>query len=82
MSKHNQRQLKDTIQSMQALKVLLQRVKDIVVSVRDGRVDFGITGWDVVSEVQATFPNAHVARDFDAFQVKRGKTVKFDLNNR
>jgi ATP phosphoribosyltransferase len=30
--------------------VLFQRPGDIVVSVRDGSVDFGITGWDVVAE--------------------------------
>jgi ATP phosphoribosyltransferase len=30
--------------------VLFQRAGDIAVSVRDGRVDFGITGWDVICE--------------------------------
>ena len=35
---------------MPGLAVLFQRAGDIVVSVRDGSVDFGITGWDMVSE--------------------------------
>lgn len=37
---------------------------------------------DVIAEVQSVFPNARVARDFDAFQVRRGKMVKFDVQNR
>jgi ATP phosphoribosyltransferase len=48
--KPNPRQFKATIPSLPALTVLFQRAGDIVVSVRDGSVDFGITGWDVVSE--------------------------------
>jgi ribonuclease Z len=35
---------------------------------------------DVVAEARAIFPNTIVARDFDAFQIKRGECLKFDLN--
>jgi ATP phosphoribosyltransferase len=48
--KPNPRQFRATIPSLPALTVLFQRAGDIVVSVRDGSVDFGITGWDVVRE--------------------------------
>ena len=33
---------------------------------------------DVLAEAQAIFPNTSVARDFDAFQVRRGECVKLD----
>ena len=48
--KPNPRQFEATIPSMPGLTVLFQRAGDIAVSVRDGSVDFGITGWDSVSE--------------------------------
>jgi ATP phosphoribosyltransferase len=48
--KPNPRQYRATIPSLPGVTVLLQRPGDIVVSVRDGSVDFGITGWDVVAE--------------------------------
>jgi ATP phosphoribosyltransferase len=48
--KPNPRQYKATIPAMPGLVVLFQRPGDIVVSVRDGSVDFGITGWDVFAE--------------------------------
>lgn len=48
--KPNPRQYQASIPSMPALTVIFQRPNDIVVSVRDGSVDFGITGWDVFSE--------------------------------
>ncbi len=48
--KPNPRQLMATIPNLPQLAVLFQRAGDIVVSVRDGSVDFGITGWDVVAE--------------------------------
>jgi len=35
---------------------------------------------DVVAEARAIFPNTIVARDFDAFQIKRGECLKFELN--
>ncbi len=33
---------------------------------------------DVLAEAQAIFPNSSVARDFDAFQVRRGECVKVE----
>jgi len=48
--KPNPRQFEATIPAMPGLSVLFQRVGDIVVGVRDGSIDFGISGWDVFSE--------------------------------
>jgi len=48
--KPNPRQFEATIPSMPGLTILFQRAGDIAVSVRDGSVDFGITGWDTVAE--------------------------------
>ena len=48
----NPRQYKAVIPSLPGLTVIFQRPGDIVVSVRDGGVDFGITGWDQVAERQ------------------------------
>jgi ATP phosphoribosyltransferase len=48
--KPNPRQYKAIIPSLPGLTVLFQRPGDIVVSVRDGSVDFGVTGWDIFSE--------------------------------
>ncbi|GAB4579881.1 MAG: ATP phosphoribosyltransferase [Anaerolineales bacterium] len=48
--KPNPRQLIATIPALPHVSVLFQRASDIVVSVRDGSVDFGITGGDVVAE--------------------------------
>ncbi|MDX1614234.1 MAG: ATP phosphoribosyltransferase [Candidatus Promineifilaceae bacterium] len=50
--KPNPRQYMATIPRLPALTVLFQRASDIAISVRDGSVDFGITGLDVVSEQQ------------------------------
>ena len=33
---------------------------------------------DVLAEAQAVFPDTSVARDFDAYQVKRGQTIKVE----
>lgn len=33
---------------------------------------------DVIDEAKAIFPNTHVARDFDHFQIKRGECVKVE----
>ncbi len=49
----NPRQYAATIPSLPALTVLFQRPGDIVVSVRQGSVDFGITGQDVLAERSA-----------------------------
>lgn len=46
----NPRQYQACIPNLPGVTVLFQRPGDVVVSVRDGSVDFGITGWDVVSE--------------------------------
>lgn len=52
--KPNPRQYEAIIPALPELNVLLQRPTDIVTSVRDGSVDFGITGYDVVAENQGT----------------------------
>lgn len=48
--KPNPRQYWATIPSLPELTVLFQRAGDIPVSLQEGTVDFGITGWDVVAE--------------------------------
>lgn len=48
--KPNPRQYEATIPALPNLKVILQRPSDIVTSVKDGSIDFGITGYDVVAE--------------------------------
>ncbi len=48
--KPNPRQYAATIPALPGVTVLFQRPTDIVVSVRDGSVDFGITGLDVTAE--------------------------------
>ena len=48
--KPNPRQYAATIPALPNVTVLFQRPTDIVVSVRDGSVDFGITGLDVTAE--------------------------------
>ena len=50
VNKLNPRQYAARIPALPGLTVLFQRPGDIVVSVRDGSVDFGITGMDVVAE--------------------------------
>ena len=50
INKTNPRQYEATIPNLPDLVVLFQRPGDIVVSVRDGSVDFGITGLDMVEE--------------------------------
>jgi ATP phosphoribosyltransferase len=46
----NPRQYEASIPALPELRVLFQRPADIVVSVRDGSVEFGITGLEVVAE--------------------------------
>ncbi len=48
--KPNPRQFEASIPTIPGIKVLFQRAADIPLSVRDGSVDFGITGWDVTAE--------------------------------
>jgi ATP phosphoribosyltransferase len=50
VDKPNPRQYEAAIPSVPGLTVLFQRPTDIVISVRNGSVDFGITGLDVVEE--------------------------------
>jgi len=50
VDKPNPRQYAARIPHLPGLTVLLQRPGDIVVSVRDSSVDFGITGMDMVAE--------------------------------
>ncbi|MEE8391185.1 MAG: ATP phosphoribosyltransferase [Anaerolineae bacterium] len=50
ISKPNPRQYAARIPALPGLTVLFQRPGDIVVSVRDGSVDLGITGMDMVAE--------------------------------
>ena len=50
IDKPNPRQYAARIPALPTLTVLFQRPGDIVVSVRDGSVDFGITGMDIVAE--------------------------------
>ncbi len=50
MHKPNPRQYQAEIPALPELGVLFQRPGDIVVSVRQGSVDFGITGTDVIEE--------------------------------
>ncbi len=60
----NPRQYEASIPALPGLTVLFQRPADIVVSVRDGSVDFGITGMDVVGEHRG--PNGDVLALHDA----------------
>jgi ATP phosphoribosyltransferase len=46
----NNRQYNATIPNLPGVTVLFQRPGDIVVGVRQGSVDFGITGYDIVAE--------------------------------
>ena len=52
--KPNPRQYEASIPSVPELSVLFQRPTDIVISVRNGSVDFGITGLDVLAEYRGT----------------------------
>lgn len=51
VEKPNPRQYAASIRELPGLTVMFQRPGDIVVSVRDGSVDFGITGLDMVAEL-------------------------------
>lgn len=56
--KPNPRQYEASIPSVPELTVLFQRPTDIVISVRNGSVDFGITGLDVLAEYRG--PNGDI----------------------
>jgi ATP phosphoribosyltransferase len=48
--KPNPRQYEASIPALPGVTVIFQRATDIVTSVQDGSIDFGITGYDVVAE--------------------------------
>lgn len=48
--KPNPRQYEATIPALPGVTVIFQRATDIVTSVQDGSIDFGITGFDVAAE--------------------------------
>ena len=56
--KPNPRQYEASIPSVPELSILFQRPTDIVISVRNGSVDFGITGLDVLAEYRG--PNGDI----------------------
>jgi ATP phosphoribosyltransferase len=56
--KPNPRQYEAAIPAVPGLAVLFQRPADIVISVRNGSVDFGITGLDVLAEHRGE--NGHI----------------------
>ena len=49
--KPNPRQYKASIPNLPGLAVIFQRASDIVTSIRNSSVDFGITGWDIFREL-------------------------------
>jgi ATP phosphoribosyltransferase len=61
--KPNPRQFEASIPVLPDLTVLFQRAGDIAVSVRDGSVDFGITGWDMVSERNSDSTEIYVVHE-------------------
>jgi ATP phosphoribosyltransferase len=52
--KPNPRQYEAQVPSLPELGIIFQRPADIVVSVRQGSIDFGITGMDVIEEKRGT----------------------------
>src|SRR5919106_3862209 len=64
MFKPNPRQYQANIPALPDLAVIFQRPGDIVVSVRQGSVDFGITGLDVIEEKRGD--NGHILILHDA----------------
>jgi ATP phosphoribosyltransferase len=63
VDKPNPRQYAARIPALPGLTVLFQRPGDIVVSVRDGSVDFGITGSDMVAERRGNHNTVLVLHD-------------------
>ncbi len=59
----NIRQYEAVIPDLPSVRVLFQRPPDIVVSVREGTVDFGITGLDVVEERKGELNEVMVIHD-------------------
>jgi ATP phosphoribosyltransferase len=65
--KPNPRQYQATLPALPGLDVLFQRPGDIVTGVRQGSLDFGITGLDMVAEKQAESDGVVVIHDDLAF---------------
>ena len=63
VEKLNPRQYQARIPALPEVEVLFQRAGDIVVGVRQGSVDFGITGLDVVEEKRGTEGQVLVLHD-------------------
>jgi ATP phosphoribosyltransferase len=63
VDKPNPRQYQARIRSLPDMLVLFQRPGDIVVSVRDGSVEFGLTGMDVIAERQGDNGDVLVLHD-------------------
>ena len=61
--KPNPRQYQAIIPVLPGVKVIFQRPGDIVVGVRSGSIDFGITGLDIVEEQRATRGDVVVLHD-------------------
>lgn len=61
--KPNPRQYEASVPALPELRVLFQRPGDIVVSVREGSVDFGITGRDVVEEKKGAGEDVLILHD-------------------
>ena len=59
----NPRQYEASIPNLPGVSVLFQRPADIVESVRDGSVDFGVTGFDVVAERRGNDGDVMVLHD-------------------
>jgi ATP phosphoribosyltransferase len=59
----NPRQYEAVIPALPSVRVLFQRPPDIAVSVREGTVDFGITGLDVVEERKGDLNEIMVIHD-------------------
>lgn len=61
--KPNPRQYEAQVPSLPELGIIFQRPADIVVSVRQGSIDFGITGMDVIEEKRGTNGDIIVLHD-------------------
>lgn len=59
----NPRQYVAAIPALPNLTVMFQRPGDIVAGVREGTIDFGITGWDIVAEKSFGSPSVLTLHD-------------------
>ena len=63
--KPNPRQYQASIREIPMLDIFFQRPTDIVTSVRDGSMDFGISGLDIIGEFKG--PDNHILTLHDEF---------------